>query len=94
MARALANDPRVIVAENPTRGLDVRAAGDGWGALHQAAAERAAVLVWSSDIDEIMAHSTRLLVVARGELYDVPAETDRASIGSMMLGGAAGTADL
>jgi simple sugar transport system ATP-binding protein len=94
MARALANDPRVIVAENPTRGLDVRAAGDVWGALHQAAAERAAVLVWSSDLDEIMAHSTRLLVVARGELYDVPAETDRASIGSMMLGGAAGTADL
>ena len=85
VGRALANGPRVIVVENPTRGLDVRAAAAVWTALHGAAADGAAVVAWSSDLDEIMGEGDRLLVVARGALREVPAGTDRRTIGSMML---------
>jgi general nucleoside transport system ATP-binding protein len=91
VARALARRPRVIVAENPTRGLDVHAAGAVWSALKEAAAGGAAVLVWSSDLDEIMLHSTRLIVVARGVVRSVPAGTGREAVGAMMLGSAAVT---
>ena len=86
VARALARRPRVVVAENPTRGLDVHAATTVWSALKDAAAAGAAVLVWSSDVDEIMLHSTRLIVVARGEIRGVPPGAGRDLVGAMMLG--------
>jgi general nucleoside transport system ATP-binding protein len=90
IARALERGPRVIVAENPTRGLDVHAARNVWDALARAAAEGAAVLAWSSDLDELMAESGRLMIVARGELREPSPGADRNAVGALMLGGAAG----
>jgi general nucleoside transport system ATP-binding protein len=87
VARALEQGPRVIIAENPTRGLDVHAAQSVWAELHRAAAGGAAVVVWSSDLDEIIAESGRVVVVARGEVHEPPAGADRNAIGAMMLGG-------
>src|SRR5262249_50384814 len=57
VARALELHPRVIVAENPTRGLDVHAAHVVWQRLHAAARHGAAVIVYSSDLDEVMAQT-------------------------------------
>ena len=87
VARALERAPCVIVAENPTRGLDVHAARSVWAELHHAATDGVAVLVWSSDLDEIIAEAGRLVVVARGELRDPLPGADRSVIGAMMLGG-------
>ncbi len=86
VARALERAPRVVVAENPTRGLDVHAAESVWGELRRIAGEGAAVLAWSSDLDEVMANADRLVVVARGSLRDVPAGAARSAIGALMLG--------
>jgi ABC-type uncharacterized transport system ATPase subunit len=88
IARALARAPRVIVAENPTRGLDVHAAAAVWEVLGAAAAGGAALLVWSSDLDEIVTHSTRLAVIAAGELREVPRGWGIETIGRLMLGSA------
>ncbi len=85
VARALSCTPQVIVAENPTRGLDVHAAAAVWAALRGEADRGAAVLVWSSDLDEVVMQATRLLVVARGEVRDVPSGSDQEAIGRMML---------
>ncbi len=85
VARALERGPRVIVAENPTRGLDVHAAWSIWSELRRAADGGAAVLAWSSDLDEIMLAARRIVVVARGELREAPAGADRTVIGAMML---------
>jgi simple sugar transport system ATP-binding protein len=90
VARALAREPRVVVAENPTRGLDVHAARATWSAFQRAAAAGAAVVVWSSDLEEIMSEATRLVVIARGELHEPPAGADRHTIGAMMLGAGIG----
>jgi simple sugar transport system ATP-binding protein len=86
VARALACAPEIVVAENPTRGLDVHAAAAVWSALRAEAGRGAAVLVWSSDLDEIVIHATRLVVVARGELREVPRGSGHDAIGAMMLG--------
>ncbi|MBX3025427.1 ABC transporter ATP-binding protein [bacterium] len=68
IARALATQPRVIVAANPTRGLDIAAAEAVYAALLQALARGAAVVLISTDLDEIVARAHRVAVLYRGEL--------------------------
>jgi general nucleoside transport system ATP-binding protein len=87
LARELARAPRVIVAENPTRGLDLKAAASIHGRLRAAAAAGAAVLVYSSDLDEVLALAHRVLVAARGRLLDVPEGAGRAEVGQLMVTG-------
>jgi simple sugar transport system ATP-binding protein len=86
-ARELTRDPRVVVAENPTRGLDIRAAEAIHERLRAAADGGAAVLVHSSDLDEVLALGDRILVAARGTLIEVPRDTTRAKIGELMVTG-------
>lgn len=85
VARELSRKPAVVVAENPTRGLDVRATEEIHGRLRDSAAQGAAVLVYSSDLDEVLALSHRIVVVARGTLLDAPAGASRTEIGALML---------
>ena len=87
VARELARAPRVIVAENPTRGLDIRASEAIHGRLREAAAAGAAVLFYSSDLDEVLALAHRVLVVARGALLDLPDGATRADVGELMVTG-------
>jgi ABC-type uncharacterized transport system ATPase subunit len=87
VARELAHEPRVVVAENPTRGLDLRAERAIHDRLRAAAAGGAAVLVYSSDLDEVLALSDRILVATRGSLIEAPAGAGRAEIGELMVTG-------
>jgi ABC-type uncharacterized transport system ATPase subunit len=86
IARALELLPRVIVAENPTRGLDVLAAADVWDRLAAAAAAGAAVLVYSTDLDELLERVDRTVVVAQGTVTPAPAGAGKGDVGAMMLG--------
>ncbi len=86
IARALERDPAVIVAENPTRGLDVQAARAVHDRLRDAASRGVAVLFYSSDLDEVMALGQRVTVMARGTLSEAPPHATRAEIGALMLG--------
>jgi len=72
------------VIENPTRGLDVRATTAVHQRLRDACTRGAAVVVYSSDLDEVLSLATRVLVVFDGRVRDVPLE--RAVIGRAMLG--------
>jgi simple sugar transport system ATP-binding protein len=85
VARELAHDPAVIVAENPTRGLDVSAAAAIHGRLRDAAKAGAALLVHSTDLDEVLHLAHRVIVMARGVLTEVPFGTSRSDVGSLML---------
>lgn len=87
LGRALAQRPRVLVAENPTRGLDVGAAAEIHARLRRAAAEGAAVLLHAGDLDDVLAIADRLLVMSRGRLLVPPSGADRRAIGALMLGG-------
>jgi simple sugar transport system ATP-binding protein len=86
LARALAGNPQLIVAENPTRGLDIRAAAFVREELRAARARGAAVVVYSSDLDEILELADRVLVVHAGVVSEVA--LDRSRIGAAMLGAA------
>ena len=87
LGRELSRQPRVVVAENPTRGLDLRATDAIHARLRDAAAGGAAVLVYSSDLDEVLALASRLLVAARGSISEVPAGATRTQIGELMVTG-------
>ena len=87
LARELARDPRVVVAENPTRGLDLHATASIHARLRESARSGAAVLVHSSDLDEVLALADRVVVLSRGQLTEVPPDASRAEIGAMMVTG-------
>ena len=87
VARELDGAPGLIVAVNPTRGLDLAASAFVLGRLDAARDAGAAVLLVHSDLDELLAHSDRVLVLCAGRLADSGwPQADRARIGRMMLG--------
>jgi len=87
VARELSRQPRVVVAENPTRGLDIRATATIHARLRRAALEGAAVLFHSSDLDEVLELATRVVVASRGVLIQPPPDATRETIGALMLAG-------
>jgi ABC-type uncharacterized transport system ATPase subunit len=76
--------PEALVVENPTRGLDVRATADVHRRLREACMRGAAVVMYSSDLDEVLGLATRVLVVFDGTVREMP--IDRDAIGRAMLG--------
>ena len=89
LGRSLARAPRVLVAENPTRGLDTHATQAVHARLRAVADAGAAVVLHSSDLDEVIALADRVVVMAGGRLYAAPDRRDRAAIGALMLAGGA-----
>ena len=84
LARELADDPALVVAENPTRGLDIHATAQVHARLREASRRGAAVLVYSTDLDEVLALAGRMLVLHAGRLRELP--PDRERVGRAMLG--------
>ncbi len=76
--------PEALVVENPSRGLDVRATASVHQHLRGACARSAAVVLYSSDLDEVLALSSRVLVICDGVVSEVP--RDRDTVGRAMLG--------
>lgn len=72
VGRAIEREPRVLVAVNPTRGLDLSAAQFVHRQLRQAAENGAAVVVFSTDRDEIAEIATRTASMASGQLEAGP----------------------
>jgi simple sugar transport system ATP-binding protein len=87
IAAALERRPRVLVAENPTRGLDLRATAEVHERLRDAAREGVAVIVHLADLDELLDLADRIAVLANGVLVELPPGTDRTLIGRHLLGG-------
>lgn len=70
VARVLDSKPDVLVALNPTRGLDIRATEFVHRSILEARDRGAAVALFSTDLDELAALSTRTLFMNSGRLYD------------------------
>jgi len=91
LARELALDPRVLVCNKPTNGLDLQTARFVVETLRAEADAGKAILLISSELDEILDVSDRIGVMYGGRLVGVVdrAEADREAIGRLMLGGVA-----
>ena len=70
VARWLQRNPIIFIMDEPTRGLDVGAKAEIRRLIHGLAEAGAAILVISSDIEEIMVMSDRYLVMNRGRIVD------------------------
>ena len=79
---------KLLVAAQPTRGLDVGAVEAIYGHIRDAARRGVAVLLASSELDELLAVADRLLVMYRGRVMGecVAAPDSRARIGAWMAG--------
>ena len=84
LARELGDHPKLLVAENPTRGLDIRATRDVHERLRDAARSGSAVVLYSSDLDEVLSLAMRVIVVHAGRVRETT--LDRESVGRTMLG--------
>lgn len=89
LGRELNGDPALVVADYPTRGLDVAAAAQIRTALIERAQAGAAVLMSSEELEESLEMATRVLVMHGGEIVaDLPAAAaDFDMIGRLMTGG-------
>jgi ABC-type uncharacterized transport system ATPase subunit len=90
LARELAMNPKVLVCNKPTNGLDVKTAEFVLRTLRQQADEGNAVLLISSELDEVMTISDRIGVMYNGELVGIfpRADANLETIGLLMLAGA------
>ncbi|HXN87013.1 MAG TPA: ATP-binding cassette domain-containing protein, partial [Candidatus Binataceae bacterium] len=87
VARAMTQKPRVLVAHNVTRGLDLAATAEVHRILVKFAADGGAVLLVSSDLDELLAIATRLFVISRGKIRETdPRDRSPEKLGLMMAG--------
>ncbi|WP_406127976.1 sugar ABC transporter ATP-binding protein [Streptomyces canus] len=81
VGRWLARTPRVLILDEPFRGVDIGARRDIGRRARALAAEGAAVLVLSADVDEVLEIADRVVVLAAGEIhldaYGEDAERDR-----------------
>jgi len=91
LARAITREPKVLVAAQPTHGLDVGAVEYMTEQLREAAARGVAVLLISTELEEILSLSHRIAVIHRGRILGIldRAEADLERIGLMMGGQAA-----
>ena len=87
LARELAERPAMVVAENPTRGLDIRATAAVQAQLRAARDAGSAVILYSSDLDEVLDLADRLVVVHAARMVPVDPPT-REAAGRAMLGAA------
>jgi ABC-type uncharacterized transport system ATPase subunit len=76
LARELARGPQVLVAEQPTRGVDVGAIQYIHQRLIDQRSQGAATLLISEDLDEILALADRIAVIYEGKIMDVVARKD------------------
>ncbi len=89
LGKWLANNPKLLILDEPTRGIDVGAKAEIHRLMSQLAGEGVAILMISSELPEVLGMSDRVLVMREGRLV---AEFDRAdatseTVGSAMMGG-------
>jgi len=96
VGRELAKDPAVIVASQPTRGLDVASAKYIRDLLVDMRNRGRAVLLVSADLDEVLARSDRVAIMYEGRFMTVcrPAELDRETVGMLMGGVTSGAKEV
>jgi simple sugar transport system ATP-binding protein len=90
LARELSANPSVLVAAQPTHGLDVGAIEDMYLRLRKAASSGVAVLLISTELEEVMALCSRVAVISSGKITGVLsiAEATAERLG-MLVGGMA-----
>ncbi len=93
LGRELSRNPKVVVAVQPTRGLDVGGMEYVWEQFFGMRKRGVAILLVSMDLDEVMMLSDRVAVMYKGEIVGVRRreELNRHELGMLMLRGKSAT---
>ena len=88
VGRELSGDPKLIVAAQPTRGVDVGAQAIIWDHLMKARSAGAGVLLISADLEELFSLSDRIAVIYSGTIVSIlnPLKTTPEDLGLAMTG--------
>lgn len=92
IGRELYDNPKLIIAVQPTRGVDIGAIEFIYKNLLERSAEKAAILLVSNELEEVLSLSDKIAVIFRGEIMGVgkPEDFTKEQIGLMMAGEKAG----
>ncbi len=70
LAKWLVTNPKILIMDEPTRGIDINAKNEIYNLIKELAANNMSIIIASSEIPEILALSDRILVMAEGKLKD------------------------
>jgi len=85
LAKWLARKPQVVVLDEPTRGIDVGARSSIYDLIVDLAREGVAVIVVSSDLEEVLGVSSRIMVMAQGKQAGILNREDANDVSVMEL---------
>ena len=86
LGRELARRPKLLIAVQPTRGLDVGAINYVHRQLIEQRSAGVAILLISTELDEVIALSDRIVVMREGRVTELPDRPSIETIGAAMLG--------
>ena len=88
MAKELSMNPKLLLAAQPTRGLDVGAAEYVHSRLLAARDQGMAILLLSTELEEVLGLSDRIIVMSQGKIMGTlnAEEASREKVGLMMAG--------
>ena len=85
LAKWLARNPRVVVLDEPTRGIDVGARSSIYEIIRDLAADGRSVIVVSSDLEEVLGVSHRIMVMAHGNQAGILDRSEASDVSVMEL---------
>jgi len=81
IGKALVTSPKILLMDEPSRGIDIGAKAEVFRTMRDLAADGLGILFVTSDLDEVLALSDRILVMANGRISgEFPAGTEAATI--------------
>jgi ABC-type uncharacterized transport system ATPase subunit len=88
LARAFSHPAKLLIAHNPTRGLDIRSMEFVYSKLQESQKQGMATLLLSEDLDELLLLCDKIATLYRGEIVGIleRSEFDKYEIGRMMSG--------
>ena len=88
LGKWLANKPRLLILDEPTRGIDVGAKAEIHRLMGELARAGVAIVMISSELPEVLGMSDRVLVMREGRIVaEFPrAEATQQAVGSAMMG--------
>lgn len=89
LAKWVYTDPKILILDEPTRGVDIGAKKEIYDVINELAAKGVAVIMVSSELPEVLGMSDRIMVIREGEVRGIidGKEADQAKIMTLATGG-------
>ncbi|MCF0150390.1 MAG: sugar ABC transporter ATP-binding protein [Firmicutes bacterium] len=89
LAKWIYTDPKILILDEPTRGVDIGAKKEIYNVINDMAAKGVAVIMVSSELPEVLGMSDRIMVVHEGHITGIinGADADQAKVMTLATGG-------